>query len=137
MLTKGKVLALALTLAKDAESDLIQGEEILAGQGLNDADKVTVRDVVAIVHDVCLDYSYPRSAGFRTETLGKSESFVSMKAKMEAGPPKKKERLEELFAAIRNVQHAPQRLFELVRQDQHASVDRLLASLKTLNLPSE
>lgn len=137
MLTKGKVLALALTLAKDAESDLIQGEEIFAGQGLNDADKALVRDVVAIVHDVCVDYSYLRSAAFTSETLGKSEGFVSMKAKMEAAPPKKKERLEDLFAAIRNVQHHPQRLVELLKQDQHASIDRLLASLKTLNLPSE
>jgi hypothetical protein len=137
MLTKGKVLALALTLAKDAESDLIYGNEILAGQGLSDADKARVREVVDIVHGVCAGYSYLRSAAFTKETLGKSESFVAMKIKLESAPPKKKERLDELFAAIRSVQQDSQQLFELVSQDQRGSVERIISSLNALSLASE
>lgn len=135
MLTKKKVLSLALTLAKAGDSDLLRGEEILAGEGLGEEDKARVRDIGEAVARLCRDYSYLQSTAFAKEIRGKSESFASMKAKMEATPMKKKERLEALYAAIRSLEEDPQYLNQLVSEDQRATAQHLAASLAALTLP--
>ena len=135
MLTKKKVLSLSLTLAKAGDSDLLHGEEILAGEALDQADKARVSDIGEIVHALCKDYSYVRSVAFEREIAGKSESVTSMKVKIESSPVKKKERSEALFAAIRSIMEEPEAVLALVRQDQRASVDRLVAALGELTIP--
>jgi hypothetical protein len=135
MLTKKKVLSLALTLAKAGDSDLLCGEELLVTEGLDEEDEARIRDIGEAVAVLCKDYSYLQSTAFAKEIRGKSESFVSMKAKMEAAPTKKKERLESLYAVIRNLEEDVQPLSELVPEDQRPTAQRLAASLAALTLP--
>lgn len=135
MLTKKKVLSLALTLAKTGDTDLLRGEELLEGEGLGEEDKARVRDIGEAVGLICKDYSYLQSTAFAKETRGRSESFVSMKAKMEAAPTKRRERLESLYAAIRSLEKDAQVLSELVPEDRRATAERLAASLAALTVP--
>ncbi|HAT40099.1 MAG TPA: hypothetical protein DCS87_00025 [Rheinheimera sp.] len=90
MLTKRKVLHLALALTKAGDSDLLKGNSLFTDQALNVDDRERVKEIGRIVHDLCQDYSYIRSAAYGLEISTKSASVVDMKAKMESAPARKR-----------------------------------------------
>lgn len=137
MLTKRKVLQLALALAKAGDSDLLKGNSLFSDQALNADDRERVKEIGRIVHDLCQGYSYIHSAAHDLETSTKSASVVNMKIKMESAPARKKERLENLYTSIRNLVDDSMPLRELVREDQQSLVARLVDVLGMLPIPKE
>ena len=135
MLTKQKVLNLALALTKAGDSDLLSGDALLSDQGLTAEDKDRVREVGRIVHFLCQDYSYVCSTEFTLGVVSKSSSVVEMKMKMESAPPRRKERLESLYFAIRTAINGTVALRGLVREDQQPFVDKLQSLLADLTIP--
>ena len=137
MLTRKKILHLALALSKAGDIDILQERSLLTGQGLSADNRATIREIGQVVHSLCQGYSYLRSAAFGREIAAKSAAVIEMKTKMESDPLRRKERLDGLCAGIRNVSSDMQALQSLVREEQAALVVKLNELLNALTIPEE
>jgi hypothetical protein len=135
MLTKKKVLALALALTKAGDSDLLEGNSLFSDQTLNTDDIDRVKEIGNIIHDLCRSYSYVNSREHGMVTSIESVRVADMKTKMESSPIRKRERLEALYASIRNLVDDPLSLRRLVREDQLPLVSRIVDLLGALSIP--
>lgn len=137
MITKRKILQLALALTKAGDIDLLKSDTLLYGQGLSNDDEEKVKEIGRIVYVLCKDYSYLLSVDFVLETNSKSSDFVNMKSKLEADPVRKKGRLEDVYSAIRCAVNGVEVLRKLIRQDQQLIAVRLYELLESMAIPNE
>lgn len=137
MISKRKILQLALALIKSGDIDLLEEDSTLYGQGLSVDDQEKAREIGRIVYGLCKNYSYLSSVAFELETNYKSADFVRMKSKLESDPARKMGRLEDIYDAIRYAANGTEALQKLIRQDQQVMAVKLCELLGSIDISNE
>jgi hypothetical protein len=135
MLTKRKLMSMALTLSKAGDANLPSQEGVLDSRDLPNDQNEKVIEICRIVNLLCSEYRFEESPLFAKSVLGKSEELVRAKIRFEGAPLKRKERLEKLYESFRSLASGGAGIDDLIADDKASLVARLRILFSSLRLP--